>query len=193
MTGRCGERILAWTAVAAVHVVLAALLLQVPSPLKHDDAAETALEIVWIPAPHPQARQVRQTRTAQRVQERRPAPTALPATVRVFELETESDPGSKSLSAVFIEQARLPAPEADRPLASDPFADRVVRLPGRDARTFRMRPPPSLAARVAAVGRMFGGGDDPCRSARDSINELSQAGDSRALRDVLDYEKRHCR
>lgn len=189
----CGERIVAWTAVAAVHVALVALLLQVPSPLKHDGVAENALEIVWIPAAHPRARQVQQARTVRPVQELPPAPEAPPATMPVFEPEAVGDAGSKPLSAIFIEQARLPAPEADRPLAPDPFADRVVRLPGRNARTFRMRPPPSLAERAAAVGRMLGGGDDPCRSARDSINELSQAGDSSELRDVLDYEKRHCR
>lgn len=98
------------------------------------------------------------------------------------------------MSAIFIQQAREQAArQAFDSSPPDPFAHRTARLPGRSASTFNMRASLSPAERVAMIGKVFGGGDDPCRSMSDSISELSQAGDSRELQQALDYEKRFCR
>ena len=195
-TGMCGERIVAWTVVVAVHAVLAMLLLRSPAPIRPGIVEETALEVVWVPAVRPQSPRTRAMASPgpERSRAARKFPVGMPTPEPEAEAEAMQDTGAKPLSAIFLAQARLPASDAaEQATAGDPFANRGARLPGREAHTFRMRPPPSLAERVAAVGRMFGGGDDPCRSARDSINALSQAGDSRALQDALDYEKRFCR
>lgn len=189
-TGMRWERVVAWVVVAIVHVASALLLLRVPAPHRQAPAAERALDVVWVPRRSSRDTPQRIASTPQRERSRRARPPQQSVAPDAAPVQREA---AKPMSAVLLGQVRLPGSGEIPALAADPFAYRAVRLPGRDARTFRMRPPPSLAERVAAVGRMFGGGDDPCRSVRDSINELSQAGDSRVLRDALDYEQRHCR
>lgn len=193
-----GDRIAAWTVVCIAHSVLGWMLMRPPAPPRSEATAESALDLVWVgaaPVPDPPRVTARQTMPAASARSAadsvRPAPEGAAAT----QARAEATPSvAQSMSAVFIQQAGEMA--ARQPLGSgqrDPFADRVVRLPGREASVFRMRSSPSPAERLAQLGKLFGGNDDPCRSARDSINELSQAGDSRDLRNALDYEKRFCR
>lgn len=206
-TGKCRtDRIVAWTAVFVVHVVVGWALIELPVPLDRKMASDPALDLVWIAAPRVAqlpARDRAPAHAARPIETRRALSAAhaaspdepLPAAAPPANEASSSTP-TESMSAVFIRQAAARAAQgdaSDKGFHADPFANRTARLPGREARTFRMRPPPSLAERVARVGTLFGGGDDPCRSMRDSINELSQAGDSRVLRDALDYEKRYCR
>lgn len=194
-----GERIAAWTVVFIVHALLGWTLLQLPASTRGATPTDSALDLVWVAAPPqsvsstPQAR-VRSVTADPRAMASRatPAQPSAPPTH-----EANEPAATQPLSAVFIRQAiEQAARDAPGAIQADPFANRTARLPGRAANRFRMRPPPSLAERVAAVGKLFGGADyetDPCRSVSKSINELSQAGDSRVLQDALDYERRYCR
>lgn len=195
-----GERIAAWTAVFIVHALLAWTLMQLPAPLRDATTKDSALDLVWVAAPQPRPRPSAAREGVRSATFSRPA-----ATFRVTPSHRESSPPApiraaqepmttQPLSAVFIRQAVERA--VRQPPGSfqvDPFANRTARLPGRAANRFRMRSTLSPAERLALVGKLFGGNDDPCRSNRDSINELSQAGDSRDLQNALDYEKRFCR
>jgi len=193
-----GDRIAAWTAVFIVHMLLGWLLTRLPAPARDGAKMDSALDLVWIAAPratpataHPRARSASSgppAKTSHPTPARR-VRSAIPPALTVNEPAT-----THPLSAVFIQQAvERAAREPSGTFQPDPFANRTARLPGRAANTFRMRPSLSPAERLAQLGKLFGGGDDPCRSARDSINELSQAGDSRDLQNALDYEKRFCR
>lgn len=192
-----GERVAAWMVVLIVHAVLGWMLLRLPTPVRKATASDSALDLVWIAAPRspsPTQRRSARAESASRSPrisrvtplQREPAPSTVP--------QANEPAAAQPLSADFIHRAVESAVrEPPGTFNADPFANRATRLPGRAANTFRMRTPPTLAERVAMVGKLFGGGDDPCRSARDSINELSQAGDSRELQNALDYEKRFCR
>lgn len=192
-TGISGDHVLAWTAVALFHAVLFVLLLQLRPPLPERTAGDSTLEVLWIAAPRRSPQPVRAPVAPARPSRPRAGAVPRPPGAPALAADAPDDAVAPATppSVVFAEQVRLPEPAF--PAARDPFANRSVRLPGRDARTFRMRPPPSLADRMAGVARAFGGGDDPCRSNRDSIDALSQAGDSRALQHALAYERRHCR
>ncbi len=99
------------------------------------------------------------------------------------------------MSAVYLMQARDLLDAAPVQVA-DPLADRMAALPGAGAGRFRMKPPPSgVAGVVASVGKLFGAEDAgaPCRENRRNIGELAAAGDSAALQQQLDFEKRLCR
>jgi hypothetical protein len=196
-----GDRIAAWTVVCIAHAALGWLLMRPPMPPRSEAAADSALDLVWVAAArtadHPRVQARRAVPAASgrpAVNSVRPASHGAPA----MPTHAEAAPSaSQSMSAVFIRQAgEMAARQAPGSFQPDPFADRAVRLPGRAANTFRMRPPPSLAQRLAKVGKLFGGADyetDPCRSVSKSINDLSQDGDSRVLQDALDYERRYCR
>ena len=190
------DRILAWTMVLVVHALLGWMLLSLPAPSRIPDAADSALDIVWIAAPRaapprpqapaPMARRAlpREARAAK--SDSHPAQTLV--------VDEPAPPAPSSMSAVFLRQATaMAAQESPGSFRADPLAHRAARLPGREANRFRMQGSRSPAERLALIGKLFGGVDDPCRSARDSINELSQEGDSRVLQDVLDYEQRFCR
>jgi hypothetical protein len=85
--------------------------------------------------------------------------------------------------------APLPAP--------DPFASRPVRLPGRDASRFRMRPALSPADMVVAVSRRLfyppGYEADPCPRNQRNLHNLLAAGDSQRLRMAMAFDREHCR
>jgi len=195
-----GDRIAAWTAVFVVHALWGWTLMRLPAPAPSRDATtkDAALDLVWVAAPRPRpstaherARSATSSRPAvsfQSVPAERESSAPLPIE------EVREPAAAQPLSAIFIRQAvELAARKPPGSLQVDPFANRTARLPGRAANRFRMRSSLSPAERLAQVGKLFGGNDDPCRSNRDSINELSQAGDSRDLQNALDYEKRFCR
>lgn len=188
------DRVTAGTVVIVVHAALAWMLAKSPVAPPSRAVADAAIDVVWIPARAP----VRRAAMHAGVNARPRVAALPPRPERARHANTVSatvaDPAvpSRPLTAVYIAQAELPV-EPPGTHDADAFADRRARLPGREARAFRMAPSLSPAERLAAFGRMFGGGDDPCRSARDSINDLSQVGDSGELQQALDYEKRHCR
>jgi len=193
-----GDRIVAWTAVFIVHALLGWTLMRLPASPRDATTKDSALDLVWVAAlrsqpstPHERARSATSSRPATMFSASpSPREASAPAPIRAAREPMTAQP----LSAVFIRQAvELAAREPPGSFQVDPFANRTARLPGRDANRFRMRSSLSPAERLAQVGKLFGGNDDPCRSNRDSINELSQAGDSRDLHNALDYEKRFCR
>lgn len=100
----------------------------------------------------------------------------------------------RPLSAVYLMQARDAAATVPA-LPPDPLADRQVRLPGEGSERFRMRRQASVATVVSGLGRMFGARDpdEPCREHRRNIDDLALGGDSAALRQQIDYERRRCR
>lgn len=104
-------------------------------------------------------------------------------------------PAGRSLTAVYLMQARGALAGEAPPAGRDPFADRAARLPGEGRERFRMRTQTSVATVVNGIGRMFGGGDpdEACRENRRNIGDLALDGDSAALQQQLDYERRLCR
>lgn len=101
---------------------------------------------------------------------------------------------ARPLSAVYLMQAR-DATATDPARAPGPLADRQVQLPGAGSERFRMRRQASVATVVSGIGRMFGARDpdEPCREHRRNIGDLALDGDSAALQQQIDYERRRCR
>jgi hypothetical protein len=105
----------------------------------------------------------------------------------------------RALSAVLLDQAGIEA-RRQAPIdfgARDPFAQRPTPLADVAAGRFRMQPARSPSDRVAAVGGFLlaprGYDADPCPRNRENIGGLMAAGDSAALRQELEFERRHCR
>lgn len=160
--------------------------------------ADAALDVVWIaratprradataPAPHPKDT----TRLLPRQSVTRHTESTNPTAS-----QTVVDDEARPMSAVYLLQARQAEAEVVAPRARDPFGDRQVRLPGEGSARFRMKRQASVASVVGAVGGMFGARDpdEPCREHRRNIGDLALDGDSAALRDQIDYERRFCR
>src|SRR3546814_19795300 len=107
----------------------------------------------------------------------RPAPTPVrkpPVRATTPEATPAAAPvPARSMSAIFIEQARQPSGARDGddvPLAPDPLAHRRATLPGAGSDRFRMRAPPSIRGPLLKIGAIAGGtgyAPDPCpRGAR---------------------------
>ncbi|MBU8975966.1 hypothetical protein JI752_007395 [Lysobacter sp. MMG2] len=165
----------------------------VPAPAR---VAATSIEVTWIVRPSAPTDDVRHEsqRRAARTTGRATAPPARDArSVNEPETPTANAPtGGRTLSAVYLSQARA---EPVAPTSADPFANRSARLPGEGRERFRMRTQTSVATVVNGIGRMFGGRDpdEPCRENRRNIGDLALDGDSAALQQQLDYERRLCR
>lgn len=160
--------------------------------------ATSAIDVVWIarertparmagdgstaPARSPSRSPLRRAREAKRMNEPETAATDAPA-------------ASRAISAVYLMQARRALALQARAEPVDPFADRARPLPGEGRERFRMRTQTSVASVVSGIGRMFGGRDpdEPCRENRRNIGDLALDGDSAALQQQLDYERRLCR
>lgn len=193
-------------AVAVVINVMAirALSVALRSPTL-PDTADAVLQALWImrspPPPVPSVVEGSTPRTAAPPMRHARTPVAAALRDQVASstgAATTAEPvAGRSLSAVYLAQARQHAQVADEPFAvrPDPLADRTVRLPGKPAGTFRMREPGSPARAVAMVGMLFGASDpkEPCNSNRARIADLGTAGDSERLQQELDFERRWCR
>lgn len=194
---------------AAVALAINALALWALSAvIRQGRLAEPAgspLQVVWITRPSaqsmPSATQSGEV-PAQPQAMRRPRTPPIPppgavAAPPALQASTAAEPkGARTLSAVYLAQARQQAQAAAEPFSTpDPLADRAVQLPGRTAGTFRMREPMSPARAVAIVGLLFGANDpkEPCRSNRARIADLGTAGESGRLQQELDFERRWCR
>lgn len=174
-------------------------------PVRLPAPDDVVLQAVWVtraPAPPspPAADSGGPAASAQSVHRRRaPPPSALHdgATLPTPDAASPPEPvGARTLSAVYLAQARQQAQAAADPFsAPDPLADRAVHLPGKAAATFRMREPVSPSRAVAMVGLLFGGNDpkEPCRSNRARIADLGTAGHSERLQQELDFDRRWCR
>lgn len=194
------ERMAAWTVVALIHAVLAWLITRLPVPeLREREEAASTTDVFWIARPRVASPKRESILPAPMRQRARNTATRIVSDTQVIVPNPDETNVALETSppvATFPGETMPTGEEASGSFRRDPLANRTVQLPGREAYTFRMRPPPSLASRVAKIGKLFGGKDyetNPCRSVRDSINELSQAGDSRVLQNALDYEKRFCR
>src|SRR5688572_14067871 len=145
-----------------------------------------------------------------------PGPSAAPAAVApvgpVRERSTSRPPPSPAadasaamaeaapLSAVLLGQAQRWAEQkvtsetgpGDAFERVNPLADELRPRHGR----FRFREPISVASVVGKVGKAFsppGYEADPCLQNRRNIAELATQGDSSALQQDVDFERRHCR
>lgn len=184
---------------AVVHVALAWGLSRAmrpfPAPL-----VDPPLQIVWLPRHKAPPDAVEPSSTHGRTDKparirRTPAPSRQVA-ANVMEDTPQAASGStRPMSAVYLMQARVQLGTTSVQTA-DPLADRVAALPGAGAGRFRMKPPPTgVAGVLASVGKLFGAEDAgaPCRENRRNIGELAAAGDSAALQQQLEFEKRLCR
>ena len=196
-TGKWRDASIACAVVLAWHLVLGWVLLR-QSRIAPALADGDAIQVVFIeprvappipriatPAPrHP--RMVRRT----------PPVAAMPPPAAKASRDALAP---QSMSAMFLDQARA---EARRQAsidfgARDPFAARPSRLPTPAAGRFRMRPTRSPKDLVAAVGGYLlaprGYDADPCPRNRENIGNLMAAGDRAALRQEVEFERRHCR
>ena len=195
------DRVVAWLVVIGAHALFWWLLTRDASGDATAEGDGDALQLAWIepppPLPPPPIPAVRTPSP----------PAATPGPDRRPPPDTRADdatpqattPASRMpLSAVFIEQARrLPAAGDDHADAfrADPLAHRAATLPGVQADTFRMRPPPSIRGALLKIGAMAGGPGyttDPCPRIADNINALSQGGDSPLLQEELRRKRRLC-
>ena len=204
--GRTGEvdggRVFAWLFVLGAHLVFWWVLTRkavLPEPAGD---ADDALQVTWIEpselsmAPAPT--------TAPDAPRRTPAPVrSPPARATTRPTTPEAAPAAapvpnRSMSAVFIEQARQPSGArdgGDTPFAPDPLAHRRAKLPGAGSDRFRMRAPPSIRGALLKIGAMAGGPGyttDPCQRVASNIGELSQLGDSELLQEELRRKRDLC-
>lgn len=160
--------------------------------------ATAAIDVVWIARERTPARMAGRGSTAiARSASRSPSRRARDARPMNEPETTATDApvASRAMSAVYLMQARTALAPQARAEPTDPFADRARPLPGEGRERFRMRTQTSVASVVSGIGRMFGGRDpgEPCRENRRNIGDLALDGDSAALQQQLDYERRLCR
>ena len=197
-TGKWRHAGIACVVVLAWHLMLGWVLLR-QSRMEPSRAGDDAIRVVFI-RPRVAAPMTRLSPPVPRHPRvvRRTPPVA---TTSASEAKTLPDalPPRQSLSAVFLDQVSA---EARRQVpidfgARDPFADRPKQLPTASAGRFRMRPTHSPKDLVAAVGGYLlaprGYDADPCPRNRENIGNLMAGGDSAALRQEIDFERRHCR
>ena len=197
-TGKWRDAGLACAVVLAWHQVLGGVLLR-QLRIEPSHAKDDAIQVVFI-EPHvelpmhgvsiPAPRAPRALRRTPQV-----ATTHLPAAKALPDVSSPR----QSLSAVFLDQARAEA-RLQAPIdfgTRDPFAARPKQLPAAGVGRFRMRPTRSPKDLVAAVGGYLlaprGYDADPCPRNRENIGNLMAAGDSAALRQEVEFERRHCR
>lgn len=193
------EAALAIVITAAVHAALVWGLSRAMRPVL-GPPVDKPLQIVWVPRHKAPATAVEQAARPEQADSpaktrRTPAPSAQASAIVTTETPQATPESTRPMSAVYLMQARDQFGAAPVQ-AADPLADRVAALPGAGAGRFRMKPPPTgVAGVVASVGKLFGAEDAgaPCRENRRNIGELAAAGDSAALQQQLDFEKRLCR
>lgn len=193
-----GARSETWLAAAVAVLSTTAMfwgLSRMMRPILVPAVADAPLQVVWIER-DPVTSHDESSATAGRV-------TTAPASRRRPQTQVETpaasatgrepEPG-RPLSAMYLMQAREAAATGPAP-TPDPLADRQVRLPGEGSERFRMRRQTSVATVVSGIGRMFGARDpdEPCREHRRNIDDLALDGDSAALQQQIDYERRRCR
>jgi hypothetical protein len=195
-----GERVIAWLFVLGAHLLFWWLLTRAASvTTPAADNSDDALRMVWIDPPSPRAAPAQDipppTPSSLRPRHTRPSPVAAAASNVAAAITEETGPTpvmtARTMTAVFIEQARHLADSQDDAFVRDPLADRIAVLPGHGGGQFRMRKPRSVKRVVSTIGKLFGGGDfDPCPGIRQSIASLAADGDSEALQVELDARRR---
>lgn len=192
--GARGEAWLAATVAVLSTMAMFWGLSRMMRPIHAPAVADAPLQVVWLirePVVSHDESPATQAPAAAPVP--RPIPPAHARSGAPSPVSREPEP-ARPLSAVYLMQAREAA-ETGAGRAPDPLADRQVRLPGEGAERFRMRRQASVATVVSGIGRMFGARDpdEPCSEHRRNIDELALDGDSAALRQQIDYERRRCR
>ncbi|QSX73927.1 hypothetical protein HIV01_011910 [Lysobacter arenosi] len=197
-----GQRLEAALALIITVVVHAALVWGLSRAMRPvlPPPVDKPLQIVWVPRHKAPAKAVEPIVRPERVNNpartrRTPAVSAKAPAIVTTETPQATPESARPMSAVYLMQARDQLGAASVQ-AADPLADRVAALPGAGAGRFRMKPPPTgVAGVVASVGKLFGAEDAgaPCRENRRNIGELAAAGDSAALQQQLEFEKRLCR
>jgi hypothetical protein len=196
-TGRWRDAGIACVVVLAWHLMLGGVLLR-QLRIEPARAGDDAIQVVFIeprvavPIPRMATPALRHPRMV-----RRTPPVATMARLGAQASRDALPP--QSMSAMFLDQAGAEARQ-QAPIdfsARDPFAARPSRLPMPAAGRFRMRPTRSPKDLVAAVGGYLlaprGYDADPCPRNRENIGNLMAAGDSAALRQEVEFERRHCR
>lgn len=199
-TGKWRDAGSACAMVLAWHLLLGWVLLR-ESRVDPSRAGDDAIRVVFIqdrvqpptPESNPAAAAPRDVRRATRPTSRDPSTRPLPAAT------LPDAPPSQSMSATLLDQAEAEA-KRQMPIgfgARDPFATRPQQVPLAGAGRFRMRPTRSPRDLVAAVGGYLfaprGYDADPCPRNRENIGNLMAAGESAALREEVEFERRHCR
>ncbi|MGH8076227.1 MAG: hypothetical protein ACREPE_02725 [Lysobacter sp.] len=196
------DQVIAATMALGLNGLIAWQLQALLSPRRMAMAGEDASpQVVWIEALPPR-------RVAAAVAVRQPASTSRAAPLRTRPVETRAQrdktsapvaaapPPARPMAAVYLHQARQWA--AQRPegaVPADPFANRPVALAQQPASRFRLAQR-SPADAVAKIGKLFGGAGyttDDCGAIDDRLLGLVVGGDTRAVQQDLDYERRNCR
>jgi hypothetical protein len=201
-TGKWRDAGIACAVVLAWHLTLGWVLLR-QSRIEPTRAADDAIRVVFIQT-QVETPMIRSSTAVPRNNRQ----AARRASRRVLPVATTSPPAAKalpdglpsqSMSAMFLDQARAEA-RRRAPIdfgARDPFATRPKQLPTPGAGRFQMRPMRSPKDLVAAVGGYLlaprGYDADPCPRNRENIGNLMAAGDSAALWQEMEFDRRHCR
>jgi hypothetical protein len=197
-TGTWRDAGIACAVVVAWHLILGWVLVR-QSRIEPSSADDDAIRVVFI-EPSVEPPMIRASTAVPRNHRR--------AAGRAPQVATTSPPAVKavpeglppqSMSAMFLDQARAEA-RRRAPIdfgARDPFATRPKQLPTPGAGRFQMRPMRSPKDLVAAVGGYLlaprGYDADPCPRNRENIGNLMAAGDSAALWQEMEFDRRHCR
>ncbi|MEO5565236.1 MAG: hypothetical protein ABIR05_01020 [Luteimonas sp.] len=197
-TGKWRDRTIAVGLVLGWHALVGWWLLHLP-PLRENGASE-AIQVVFVTLPPPP---VREPSTAARHRTRSESPqhaAPVPASRHLANATAGASadvpalPNARALLAQALDTVRN---QAAPQLRSDPLADRPTRLPGRNDGRFRFQRALTPADVVAGIGALLfyppGYESDQCpRNGRNLANLLA-AGDSPALREAVEYERRFCR
>jgi hypothetical protein len=193
-----GARGEAWLAATVAVLSTTAMfwgLSRMMRPIVAPAVVDAPLQVVWIARkpvpPHDESSATTQAVAAATASRPLPRTRAKPDPPSAAVREPEP---ARPLSAVYLMQAR-DATATDPARPPDPLADRQVQLPGAGSERFRMRRQASVATVVSGIGRLFGARDpdEPCREHRRNIGDLALDGDSAALQQQIDYERRRCR
>lgn len=196
-TGKWRDRGIAWVAVVLWHAVAGWWLLRTMH-ISDPRADDEALQIVFVdrptqtaPAASPVVRHLSRTPRVSHPARHARLVTTSPS------LDTSPPAATRSLSAVFLDQAHLATEHQPGTSARQPW-DRVpVQLPGAGTNRFRMRSAITPQSAVAWVSRHLfypaGYTPDPCPRNRENIGNLMAGTDRQALEQELDFERRHCR
>lgn len=198
------DSVFAWIIVIALHVLAWRELSRIDAFHSEPSGDSTRLRLTWIEREPPRVIDppVPTSPSLQRAPQARSRPP--PATI----LEAASvpiptvhtiPPPTRSLSAVFIEQARHEAERmahAER-LPADPFASRNGGFQRPAPDTIRMKREISLQDIVAGVGQLLfappGYELDPCPRNERNIRKLMDGSDPKAMQRELEYEREYCR
>jgi hypothetical protein len=196
-TGKWRERSVAWVAVMLWHALAGWWLLRTMH-IGDARADDEALQIVFVdrptepaPAAAPAVRHLSRTPRIRAPATNERVVTTSPS------LDTSPPAATRSLSAVFLDQAHLATEHQPGTFVRRPWDKVPVRLPGEDSQRFRMRSQITPQSAVVWVSKHLfyppGYAADPCPHNKENIGNLMANGDSAAMQQEVEFERAHCR